>query len=101
MTAFYNIGSLILGLISWLLALLAIKNRQNKTAHFLSFGSFSLCALSLLFQIFEVGNRVAKGDLSAVMDTIRAVMIASALLVIITVILNLFALTKASPLGMR
>ena len=95
MTAFYNIGSLVLGLAAWIFALLAIKNRQNKPAHFLSVSSFSACALSLLFQIFEVGNRVSKGDLSAVMDTIRAVMIAAALLVLVTVILNLFALTKA------
>lgn len=95
MTAFYNIGSLVLGLAAWIFALLAIKNRQNKPAHFLSVGSFSACALSLLFQIFEVGNRVSKGDLSAVMDTIRAVMIAAALLVLVTVILNLYALTKA------
>ena len=43
----------------------------------------------------EVNRRVLLGDYAAIEDTIRAVVIASVALVVITIILNVVALVKA------
>ena len=90
-----NIGSLILGACAWLFAGLAIATSKAFISHRNTLVSFSLCAISLEFQLFEINRRVLLGDYAAVEDTIRAVLIASVALVLITVILNLIALVKA------
>lgn len=90
-TVICNIGSVVLGVIACTLACFAITRKQ---AHCYSVTSFSFCALSLLLQFFEIGNRVNAGDFSAIADTIRAVIIAAVVLVGTTVALNIIALTK-------
>lgn len=57
--------------------------------------SFSLCAISLTFQLFEINHRVLLGDYAAIEDTIRAILIASIALISVTVILNVVAFVKA------
>lgn len=88
MTTFLNLSSLILGLIAWGVALWGVIRREPRLS------SFFLCALPLLLELYEVGNRVKMGDLSAVMDTIRAVNIAGTVLVVGTLILNLLAYVR-------
>lgn len=90
-----NIGSLILGALAWLCAGRAITTSKAFTSHGNTLMSFSLCAISLVLQLFEINRRVLLGDYAALEDTIRAVMIASAVLVFITIILNFIALVKA------
>ena len=90
-----NLGSLILGACAWVFGGLAIAARDPLTSHRDTFVSFSLCAVSVLLQIFEIGRRVSGGDFSAVEDTIRAVQTAAVALVSVTVILGLIASIKA------
>ncbi|MHC1748204.1 MAG: hypothetical protein AB9856_07430 [Cellulosilyticaceae bacterium] len=95
MSAVFNLGSLILGLISWLAPIVGIglTNKDNVRLR-LSVISFSACAVSLVLQIFEIKNRVFLNDFGAIMDTINAVCSESVILVIITIILNLILLKK-------
>ena len=90
-----NLGSLILGICAWLFGGLAIGARDSLSSHRDTSISFSLCAVSVLLQLFEIGRRISGGDFSAVEDTIRAVQSASAALVSVTVILGLIASIKA------
>ena len=89
-----NIGSLILGACAWLFAGLAISTPKASASHRNTFASFSLCAISLMLQLFEINRRVLLGDYAAIEDTIRAVLIASVVLVFVTIILNLVAIAK-------
>ena len=90
-----NIGSLILGVCSWLFACLANATQKAFTSHRNTVVSFCLCTISLVFQLFEINRRVLLGDYAAIEDTIRAILIASVMLVSVTVIINLVALVKA------
>ena len=90
-----NIGSLILGVCAWLFGGLAIGTPKASPAHRNTVVSFGLCTVSLVFQLLEVNRRVIIGDYAAIDDTIRAVVIASVALVVITIILNVVALVKA------
>ncbi|TDL72114.1 hypothetical protein E2R56_16885 [Rhodococcus qingshengii] len=86
-----NIGSLVLGLIAWILPivnLLRDKKQENKKWVALSFVSISACAISICFQIFYNYHLVKIEDWTALMDTIGAVAFASAVLIIVTILLN-------------
>lgn len=90
-----NIGSLILGVSAWLLAIFAVTTSKAITSHRNTILSFSFCILSLVSQLFEINNRVNIGDYAAIEDTIRAVLIASIVLTFTTIALNIAALLKA------
>ena len=94
MTIFLNYGSLLSGVIAWIIGYIAIKCEKQKMAYCFSVSSFSSCAISLLGQILEVGNRVNQNDFSAIADTIRAIIIASCIMVIVTIVLNVVALRR-------
>jgi biotin transporter BioY len=90
-----NIGSLMLGLIAWILPvvnLLRDKKREKKKWIRLSLISVSTCAISICFQIFYIYYLVKIEDWSALMDTIGAMAFASAVLIIVTIILNAFTI---------
>ena len=84
----FHIGSLISGVGAWIFAICAIANRQKVKALKNTALSFCFSTLSLLFQFFETNRLVKIEDLSAIMDTSNAVLIASLVLVIINVVLN-------------
>ena len=88
-----NIISLVLGIGAWGVAVVAIL--KPTVSHKSTILSFSLCALSLVAQLFEISRRVNLGDYAAIEDTIRAIIIASIVLVVITIILNIVALVKS------
>lgn len=90
-----NIGSLVLGACAWIFAGFAITTSKTFTSHRNILVSFSLCTISIVFQLFEINHRVLLGDYAAIEDTIRAILIASLALVSVTVILNLVAFVKA------
>ena len=94
MSIFFNLGSLILGLVSWIIPIfVAIQYKKGcKLKHF-SIYSFTSCAIALVLQLFEVRNRVNIQDLSAIMDTIGAISFVSVILVSVTFILNVIATT--------
>lgn len=91
MIGWLNIGSILLGLIAWILPVINLmrnKKHENKNWGVLSVISISACAISLSFQIFYNYHLVKIEDWSALMDTTRAVVIATAVLLIFTFILN-------------
>ena len=90
----YNVVSIILGICAWLFAGFAIAASRTATAHKNTLISFSLCVISIVFQLLEINRRVLLGDFSAIKDTIQAVIIASVVLVVVTVVLNIIALKK-------
>ncbi|MGE8207856.1 hypothetical protein ACQKP0_25670 [Heyndrickxia sp. NPDC080065] len=90
-----NIGSLVLGLIAWILPVVNLmldKKNVHKNRGSLSFISISACAISLCFQIFYSYRLVKIEDWSALMDTMGAVVLVSAVLLIVTIILNAITL---------
>ena len=90
-----HIGSLVLGVCAWLFGIFAITTAKAAASHRNTFISGSLCAVSVVFQLFEINRRVLLGDYAAIEDTIRGVLFASVTLVSITIILNLVAAAKA------
>lgn len=92
MIGYLNLGSLILGLIALILPISNLlqysKEDKPKNWYMLSMISISSCAISLGFQIFSTNNRVKDEDWSALMDTMGTVAFASAVLLSLTIILN-------------
>ena len=92
-----NLGSLLLGLIAWILPIINL-NILNKAEHknwfVLCTTSISACAISLFMQILYNAHLVNIHDWAALVDTIRAVVIASSLLLVVTLTLNVITLIK-------
>ena len=88
-----NIISLVLGIGAWGVAAAAISKPAK--SHISTVLSFALCAISLVVELFEISRRVNLGDYAAIEDTIRAVIIASIVLVVVTIVLNIVAYIKA------
>ncbi|MYL39058.1 hypothetical protein [Halobacillus litoralis] len=85
-----NIGSLVLGLVSWIIpfVILAVgKKQMNKKWIALTIISFSACAIAICLQIFYNLHLVNIEDWSALSE-MRAVAVASTVLVIVTILLN-------------
>lgn len=97
MSVFFSVGSLILGLIAWILPIVAMNGRleKRKGTAFCPL-SFSSCAAALILQMLEIEHRVRIEDFSAIMDTIGAVIKVSIFLVVVTAFLNLLALAVRS-----
>lgn len=89
---FYNLGSILLGLIAWLLPLVYLA--AGKRRGLFCGSSFALCALSLYLQLREVLHRAGIGDFSAIEDTIGAVVFAATVLLITTAVLNALTLLR-------
>lgn len=86
-----NLGSLVLGLIAWILPVVNLmrhEKRDHRDWIVLSIMSISACAISLWFQILYQDHLVKIEDWSALMDTTGAVAFVSAALLIVTIILN-------------
>ena len=95
MIGLLNVGSLLFGLLAWILPVAGIRrysktNGKNKV-YFSAF-SFSACAVALCMQIFEINERVKLQDWSALMDTSGSLVKVCVVLVAVTIVLNLFAL---------
>ena len=95
MIGLLNLGSLVLGLIAWILPvanLIRYKKYDHRKWVTLSIMSISACAISLCFQIFYNYHLVKIEDWSALMDTTDAVAFVAAVLLIVTIILNAITL---------
>lgn len=86
-----NVGSLVLGLIAWILPVVNIM-KYNIEGHknwlTLSVLSMSACAISLWFQILYNHHLVEIQDWSALMDTTATLVRISMALLIVTIVLN-------------
>ena len=85
-----NFGSLLLGLLAWILPLIGLAKCKTNGVFILT--SVSACAISLFMQILYTNYLIGIEDWSALMDTSRAVMLASSILVVVTIALNLIML---------
>lgn len=90
-----NLGSFVLGLIAWIIPIVNLmrdKKQENKNWIALSLMSISACSISLFFQIYYIYHKVTIEDWGALADTIYAVALTSAILLIVTIILNTITL---------
>lgn len=95
MVGLLNLGSLVLGIIAWILPvvnLLQYKKHDQWNGAVLSIMSICACAISLCFQIFYTKHLVEIEDWSALMDTAGTMAFVAAVLVIVTIILNAITL---------
>lgn len=95
MIGLLNLGSLVLGLIAWILPVVSLMRREkhdHRNWASLSIVSISACAISLCLQIFYSYHLVKIADWSALMDITGAVAFVSATLLIVTIILNAITL---------
>lgn len=94
----WNAGSLVLGLIAWILAVMnLIQHARADSGHrvLVPVTSVSACAIALWMQIFSVWYLVMKEDWSALMDTSPARAFVATILLGGTLVLN------AIPAGMH
>jgi len=90
-----NLGSLVLGLIAWILPVISLvqpNNVNHRRWPVFSAASVSACAVSLWMQILYSNHLVKIEDWSALMDTSSAVASVTALLLAVTIMLNAIAL---------
>lgn len=89
MSMFFNMGSIILGTVAWLIPLFAISQFQKgyEPKNYIIY-SFTACCIALVFQLFEIRRYVIMQDISGIMDTVGAVSVVSIILVVITFLLN-------------
>ncbi|NLY44842.1 MAG: hypothetical protein GX053_02465 [Tissierella sp.] len=104
MSGLFNLGSLLLGLIAWIVPILAMKyHKKNEIKHCFYFiiVSFSACIASLCLQLFEVNHRVQIKDWSALMDTMGTLIWVAVILASVTLIVNIMALFICSKKEMK
>ena len=97
-----NLGSLLLGLMAWILPLIKLikKNKkEDRSWPMFVFISIGACAVSLFLQILYRHHLQIIEDWSAIMDTSFGVVFVSSVLLIVTLVLSalcLIAYRKAS-----
>ena len=84
-----NVSSLLLGLAAWGFGIAALRRRK------ISLTSFALCLTALVFQFAELTHRAQIGDVIAILDTVQAVTMASAVLSAGTLFLNTLAYLRS------
>jgi len=86
-----NLGSLGLGLVAWILAIVNLINYRNKNNNNWAIRavlSLSACATAIYFQMIYSNYLVKIEDWSALMDTAGAVNFVAGVLLAVTVLLN-------------
>ena len=84
-----SIGSMLSGLISWMIPIWYISISQSKKKAHAVFASFSLAAAALMIQFFQIADEVYTGDYSALLDTMNALIFIVVLYIFLTAVLNL------------
>ena len=87
-----NLGSLLFGLIAWILPVINLLKRKINALF--SFASISACAVALYMQIIYQNYLARKEDWSAIMDTSGGLVLVSSVLLAITLVLNVIVLLK-------
>lgn len=105
MYAWCNLASLLLGVPAWALPLWACARggcpgAPRRTLRCVA-GSGAACALSLLLQLVDTAHLAAAGDWAALADTSQAVAGAAAILVTVTLFLNVLAVLALRRSGPR
>lgn len=87
-----NLLSIGLGLVAWILPVVYLFIKKRREAF--TCGSLLCVVFSLYFQLREVARLTDKGDWSSIEDTIHAVVFVAAVLILVTLLLNLPAWCK-------
>ena len=90
-----NLGSLLFGLIAWILpgiTLMQHNKADTRNLVVFSIASVSACAISLCMQIFYTSHLVKIEDWSALMDTTHALVLVATIFLVVTLILNAITL---------
>lgn len=90
MNGLLNIGSVSLGLCAWMIpiAILLNKNTSQRSAIKGIVSSFVCALLSLLMQMMETKQLIARNDWSALLDTQGAVVFGAIVLIVVVAVLN-------------
>lgn len=90
MISFLMLGSLVLGLISWLLAFINIVRPKKARKDWVinSFFSLGACGLALAFQLIYAAHITRLGDWAALMDTLPTSLLLSLVLLIVCLLAN-------------
>lgn len=94
-----NIGSLIFGLAAWFIPALTIvqlKKEMTKFSITKLLLSMAACSIALWFQISYINHLVTLQDWTALMDTTSTLAQISAILVIVTIALNVISVILLS-----
>ena len=85
-----NAGSLVLGLLAWILPLVNVLRYKRERKNWIPFfgASLSACAVSLWMQIISTNQRVNVRDFDGLEDFYYAVAISSTVLIVVTLLLN-------------
>ncbi|MDZ5472349.1 hypothetical protein SM124_11380 [Bacillus sp. 31A1R] len=94
MIGWLNLGSLLLGLVAWILPAISITRYEKRSRNWitLSIVSLSSCSIALFFQIGSFYERIKAEDWGALMDTMSVIASVPAILLIGTLILNAITL---------
>ena len=90
-----NLGSLLFGLIAWILpgiTLMQHNKADTRNLVVFSIASVSACAIALCMQIFSLNNLVTKEDWSALMDISPTLVLVASILLVVTLVLNAITL---------
>ncbi|KIL50802.1 hypothetical protein KP77_14220 [Jeotgalibacillus alimentarius] len=91
MYGWLNIGSLVLGLIAWIIPVVLLAKHDKKSLQswaLFSIASISACVIAVLFQILYNDYLIRIEAWVSLMDTTRAVVVLSSILAGVTIILN-------------
>ena len=94
-TGWLNFGSLLFGLIAWILPVINLMQHDKADPRNLvifSLASVSACAISLCMQIFSTNYLVTREDWSALMDISPPLVLVASILLVVTLILNAITL---------
>ena len=93
----FNVLSLLLGLLSWLLPVIVLcRYVKGKAAvSWMTPVSFASCAAALIFQLAEFRRRAALADWAGIGDTADVTLWAAVILAVVAVLLNTLALHAA------
>ena len=91
-----NVGSLVLGLIAWIIPILnIIRHKKRGDNHsIMTLLSMGACAIALWFQISYNNYLVEINDFPALMDTIGTLNWIAAVLLVVTIILNVISIVS-------
>ena len=84
--------SLLLGIVSWCLACVAIGKRGSYPLCMLS---FICCAAAVWLELKQLDHLLYIEDVAAAMDTVGAVTFAAGVLIVVTVVLNCAAFLRS------
>lgn len=88
-----NVGSLLFGIIAWVVPIIGLV-RKNKL--FYSLISMGSCAASICAEVFYINHLVNKNDWSALMDITETLAKVCVFLLIVTIVLNTLLLANHS-----